>query len=671
MNPDVSVIVPTYNRNEKIRPCLEALLEQTTRRAYEIIVVDDGSSDATAKIAREYARIRVVEQEHAGPAAARNRGAQEAAGDIVLFTDDDCRPERDWIDTMASPFDDPEIAGVKGTYLTQQRELTARFVQIEYEEKYDCLRKHRFIDFVDTYSAGFRRRVFLEAGGYDTRFPTASVEDQEFSFRLANAGRKMIFLPEARVWHEHVGSPLAYLRKKFKIGYWKALALRKNPNKITGDTHTPLTLKAQVLLAILFLPSLAAFVLGPWGLLAPAVVAAIFVVTAIPLTLRCFRHNPAVGLVAPFFVFLRAAGLSCGLMKALLDGCPTGKARGISTTENARHFPPTCQRQVDAKSATPISLSKRCASATPKGRGPRRRLFMDNKMRIPSFFIAGAQKSGTTALSEYLRDHPNIFMTIPKEPYFFSDDFPAHREGRTIEEYLALYKGISRRQRAAGEATAGYLYSTTAIPNIYRFNEAAKIIVMLRNPVDLVQALHSTLVFELDEDEPDFEKAWTIHESRRRGLTIPRLCRDPVFLQYARVGRLGEQVSRLMNTFPHKQIKTILFDDFVQDTRKVYEDALSFLEVPSDGRTHFPVFNDNRQYRSRLVRYLFTRSPRSFREIVMRAKKRLRIEGINSKPVRRKPVSTELRQTLAAEFSEDIARLASLIGRDLSHWCNP
>ena len=138
-------------------------------------------------------------------------------GEIVLFVDDDCIAAPDWLEKMLEPFNDPQIDGAKGAYLSKQKELIARFVQVEYEEKYVKLSNHRYIDFIDTYSAGFRRSAFLEAGGYDVSFPTASVEDQEFSFRLANAGRKMVFVPEAKVFHTHVKTINEYISKKRKI----------------------------------------------------------------------------------------------------------------------------------------------------------------------------------------------------------------------------------------------------------------------------------------------------------------------------------------------------------------------------------------------------------------------------------------------------------------------
>jgi len=230
----VSVVVPTYNREESIGFCLQALVSQRTQYPYEIIVVDDGSTDGTEGVICRFRGVRMIQQKNRGPAAARNRGVMEATGDIVLFTDDDCRPEADWIEKMTEAFANPEVAGAKGTYLSCQRERIAQFEQTEYEEKYERLSKRGFIDFVDTYSGGFRRDVFLEAGGYDSVFPVASVEDQEFSFRVAERGYRMVFVEEAKVWHRHVDGLSDYVRRKFRIGYWKVLVLRRHPRKIVG-----------------------------------------------------------------------------------------------------------------------------------------------------------------------------------------------------------------------------------------------------------------------------------------------------------------------------------------------------------------------------------------------------------------------------------------------------
>ena len=165
----VSIIIPTFNGASRIGHCLNALLPQTIGRDVEILVIDDGSTDNLAEVIPRFDRaaVRIITQMHAGPAAARNRGAAEAKGQIILFTDDDCVPMPDWLNAMTRPFEDAAVVGVKGVYRTEQKSLVARFVQIEYEDRYRKMADLPRIDFIDTYSAGFRRDNFLEMTGYD------------------------------------------------------------------------------------------------------------------------------------------------------------------------------------------------------------------------------------------------------------------------------------------------------------------------------------------------------------------------------------------------------------------------------------------------------------------------------------------------------------------------
>jgi glycosyltransferase involved in cell wall biosynthesis len=151
--PQVSVVVPAYNAADTLSLCLSALARQDfPAEDYEVVVVDDGSTDATADVARR-SGVRVFSQPNAGPAAARNHGAQEARGEFLLFTDADCAPVPGWVRALTAPFADPQVAGAKGAYLTQQRSIVPRFTQVEYEDRYDRMTAVESIDFVDTYSA--------------------------------------------------------------------------------------------------------------------------------------------------------------------------------------------------------------------------------------------------------------------------------------------------------------------------------------------------------------------------------------------------------------------------------------------------------------------------------------------------------------------------------------
>lgn len=310
---DVSVIVPVFNGGKKIGKCVDALKRQKTEKSFEIIIVDDGSTDRSLH-GVEGDGIRVFKQPNQGPGAARNLGVEKALGKIILFTDADCEPLENWIDQMVSPLEKPCTSGVKGSYLTRQKGLVARFVQLEYESKYERMKKDPFIDFVDTYAAGFIKKDFLSVGEYDARFPTPSVEDQEFSFRMWEKGYRMVFNPEARVYHTHSESLWNYMKKKFRIGFWKALVLKKHPQKILRDSHTPQLLKLEMVLAMLFLLSLPLLPFVGVGFSFFLFSLAAFLTTISPFVVKLLRKDLSVALVSPFLLFARALSLSFGLI---------------------------------------------------------------------------------------------------------------------------------------------------------------------------------------------------------------------------------------------------------------------------------------------------------------------------------------------------------------------
>jgi GT2 family glycosyltransferase len=318
----ISVIVPAYNSESTLGRCLAALMDQI-QLPDEVIIVDDGSTDGTARLVQDFRSrtqapqtIRLIRQTNAGPAAARNAGARAAHGDILLFTDADCAPDPDWVKRMASAFTDPAVAGAKGVYQTRQAGLVPRFVQLEYESKYARMHGQERIDFIDTYSAGYRRDVFMKAEGFDTIFTTASVEDQEFSFRLSAAGHRLVFVPDARVEHIHDESLADYVRRKFWIGYWKALVTRRHPSKLAKDSHTPQLLKAQMSLAGLGGTLLASGVLlrraraARWGLGCWAG----FGLTALPFLRQAWNRDRGTIWLAPVLLFLRAWALGVGFV---------------------------------------------------------------------------------------------------------------------------------------------------------------------------------------------------------------------------------------------------------------------------------------------------------------------------------------------------------------------
>lgn len=313
----ISVIVPAYNAAATLPACLSALRSQKGDHGgpVEVIVVNDGSRDETARLAQECG-ARVIHQTHQGIGAARNLGVRQARGEVIAFTDADCAPASDWLDEITRPFADPEVMGVKGVYATKQRGLVARFAQAEYEEKYDLMRGAERIDFVDTYSAAYRRAVFAHNPGFDPRF-SRSGEDIEFSYRLAESGCKLVFAPTAIVYHRHPNTLGGYFRRKFFVGYWRVWMYKMHPRKILADSHTPQSLKIQMglalasLVAILFSPFF-----GPGSVLAAAAVIA-FLLMSLPFALNTWPRDRMVAVLAPLILFWRAIALDAGFFAAL------------------------------------------------------------------------------------------------------------------------------------------------------------------------------------------------------------------------------------------------------------------------------------------------------------------------------------------------------------------
>ena len=313
-------MVPALNAAATIEGCLAALAEQTVKPG-EVIVVDDGSTDSTPEIARRMG-AEVLTQENAGAGAARNRGAKAARGELLLFTDADCAPVRDWVERLADPLEGDGVVAARGVTASDQPEPAARFAQLEYDEKYRQLARHDSVAFVATYSAAYRRDEFWRFGGFDEGFAGATSEDQELSFRLADAGLKIAFVPRAAVRHHHHTTLQAYVRRKFRIGYAKARIGRSHPDKLIQDTYTPLGLKLQVGFAGVVVLGLAAAPVRRSGLRMAALGAAGFAASSVPF-LR-FGRSREPGLTARLPAYLIARALALG------SGFAPGHARGAS-----------------------------------------------------------------------------------------------------------------------------------------------------------------------------------------------------------------------------------------------------------------------------------------------------------------------------------------------------
>jgi hypothetical protein len=202
---------------------------------------------------------------------------------------------------------------------------------------------------------------------------------------------------------------------------------------------------------------------------------------------------------------------------------------------------------------------------------------------VPDFFIVGHHKSGTTALYEMLRHHPQIYMPDLKEPWFFASDLslrtqPPARLPQTLEQYKALFAAARPGQRT-GEATPSYLRSRTAARSIAELRPDARIIAIFREPASFLRSLHLQSVENYAETEVDFGKALALEEPRRRGEAVPREAVRPQELLYSEHVRYVEQLRRYHEVFPREQVLVLIYEDFRADNDATVRRVLRFLDV--------------------------------------------------------------------------------------------
>ncbi len=304
----------------------------------------------------------------------------------------------------------------------------------------------------------------------------------------------------------------------------------------------------------------------------------------------------------------------------------------------------------------------------------------------PNFFIVGAPKCGTTALHEYLQRHPDAYLPYYKEPHFFGADLVGSRFMQfrnKPDKYLKLFRDV-RGEARIGESSPWYLASSAAAAEIHRYNPQAKIIIMLRNPIDMMYSMWSQFRYSGNEQIEIFEEALAAESERAAGKRIRRAAHCITGLQYRQMTRFSEQASRYFHCFGRDGVMVIIFDDFRADTAGVYRAVLEFLELDTDVKITFGVRNPNKEVRLAWLQKLIIGSGFSLMLLKDRltylattsallpyAYRTRAVEGVIAAYTRyekRSPLTPETRRRLAHELSDEVGRLSALLGRDLSHW---
>ena len=314
-------------------------------------------------------------------------------------------------------------------------------------------------------------------------------------------------------------------------------------------------------------------------------------------------------------------------------------------------------------------------------------------MKSPNFFIVGTAKAGTSSIGDYLNRHPEIYISPIKEPHFFSEDIRMadfrsdYRERASFDvkaylenhplpykhiahidnqsQYLELFREV-KNEKAIGELSTGYLYSNCAAENLFKFNPDAKIVMVLRQPVERAYSHYLMNIRDLWDYDSSFINALERDfASSEKGWGKSHL--------YVELGLYFEQVGRYLKRFPESQVKIFLYEDLKNDPVKFIKKLCEFLEVgtyslsPKDiaehknvavlprlkiQRAYLPIFNGFRKY---IGMFLPDKVKDQIRKMIFSSK--------NVPKLR----EDEFMQAMKY-FSEDIQKLSVLIKRDLQSW---
>ena len=283
-------------------------------------------------------------------------------------------------------------------------------------------------------------------------------------------------------------------------------------------------------------------------------------------------------------------------------------------------------------------------------------------------------------MDHYLAVHPEIFMAR-KEMHHFGADlrFSPQFYRRDQTAYLAEFDAANGHA-CAGEASVWYLFSGQAAAEIKAFNPDARVIIMLRNPVEMIHSLYYQFKFDGNEHLSTFAEAIAAQNDRRAGRRLGRQHYFAQGLVYHDIVRFTRQVERYFHAFGRDRVHVIIYDDFAADPDAVYQRTLEFLEVTSMPiKNGARVINGNKHVKNPVLRAVLNDPSLRRTLLAIRpwlpqpiftalGKVEARLRKLNTAPAARQPLAPELRLRLDQEFAPEVERLSALLGRDLTGW---
>lgn len=310
--------------------------------------------------------------------------------------------------------------------------------------------------------------------------------------------------------------------------------------------------------------------------------------------------------------------------------------------------------------------------------------------------VVGAPRCGTTSLSGFLKEHPDVCFSLVKEPHYFAQNdlsgLAADRFGEVVrEQYLARYFTHRCDDQLLAEGSVSYLYAAERMEAIVRSWPDARFIIAVRDPLEMLPSLHRRLLYTGDETVGDFDRAWDLMEARSQGRRVPRTCIDPRMLQYAEIGRLGSYVERFFAAVGRERCQVVVFDDLAADPADVYRRMIGFLGLTPHVRRDYAPRRRSAGFKNGWLQRLLKRPPIATRAVLAGEMFRRRVAPIDRQerpsallravfggrkrllswnrqltPTPRP--SAAMQRKIHEALAGEVELLSELIGRDLSHW---
>ena len=292
-----------------------------------------------------------------------------------------------------------------------------------------------------------------------------------------------------------------------------------------------------------------------------------------------------------------------------------------------------------------------------------------------NFFIVGQPKSGTTSLYKYLNQHPDIFFLNNKEPHIFCKDFHKssdkfyrkqkyfeYREKSCIKN---LMKGYNN-QKIIAEATTNYLFSKTSAKEIYNYNKDSKILIILRNPFDYLESLHSYYYTKFIDNNSDINISLEDQKFRKQLKRIPFGVKCPDFLLYSNRVRYYEQIKRYYDLFDENNIKIILYEEFKSNNSKYLREVLEFLNLKSSSEIDLSSkANTSKSYKFSIINKISNSKIflSVIRKIPMEWKRPL--YNLLVKKAQKSKINEENRKKIKKAIKNDMQKLERFVKKDL------